>query len=394
LDALTFNLNPFMASPVIDVLDHELRQNSINPAQQSRLICEIINAIWPAVLSATERDLEDIQGIESFFKHYLDQTSRIAKSEPEIESVTHRQFLSVAKLTHNKTLTREGLRDGLRDEYLASSTAPVLSLTQIEILLELGVRIFMHLYVNSSKKWQASGIELIVWAKDHTIKNVMDSTIPSAPNNSVEGCKPIPLRFNARDLHVVAGIQISWTYYLHEHLQMEEKDTKLKVFHLASCLRQAQGSTSETIPSNLATETLHTLALLLPRNDDKVQEWYKQEQTSMLKNNLCQLDSSASQCDLLPGFAGRMEYYKHWGQRLEYLISVYSNHEPQTMKQWVRDKRRPAQRTNFWIAVAAFVLALSSLALTAMQTWASFEQLSKIPYQKFKKIGTAPMFTF
>ena len=194
---------------------------------------------------------------------------------------------------------------------------------------------------------------------------------------------------------------------------MDEDDRKIKIFHLASVLRQVQGSAGNGLPKDLAAETLDTLSLLLPSDDEDTKEWYFREQVRLqtttersmsqcrsagatyfrlglrswglhrvvtlprLNPQTLWLDSSATRCSRLPDFARRIKHYKYWGERLEYLVQVYYDHEPRNLKQWARDDRRPAQRTSFWVTVAAFLLALMSLALTAVQTWASLQQLSE-----------------
>jgi hypothetical protein len=72
----------------------------------------------------------------------------------------------------------------------------------------------------------------------------------------------------------------------------------------------------------------------------------------------------------------KLDQFVYWGERLEYLLQVYNEHEPKTLIQWIRDDRRPAQKWTFWIAAFAFVIATLSLVAAVLQTWASLASYS------------------
>jgi hypothetical protein len=395
-----------------NVLDYGLRQVPRADAQTKEFKSEIINALWPPADAGriiTPNNLENRPELEPFFNHYIRQTSSITSTKLKLEAVTHRRLLQIAKLMHDETKTRAQIRES--SVAAVPPNAAALDEDQAEALIELAARILLLVYVDNTL--HASRVRSITWAENATIKDFIDAAIPLNKITGPEGRKRIPVRLNARNLDLIAGIQISWTWYLHEHLQMDEDDRKIKIFHLASILRQVQESTSNVLPKDLAQETLDTLSLLLPSDNQDTEDWFFREQTRLqmadesltseslstwttyvrlslrslalrrivtlpqLNRTSLRLDSSAARCSRLPDFARRINHYAYWGERLEYLVQVYYDHEPRGLKQWARDDRRPAQRTNFWITVGAFVLALVSLALTATQTWASVQQLSK-----------------
>jgi hypothetical protein len=382
------------------VLDCGLRQFPSADARAKELKTAIINALWPpADISRTITAIENHPELESFFKYYIRQTSSIASTVLKLEAVTHRKLLEIARLIGDKTKTRAEIRNVLLQRNPPNAAA--LELKHVEVLLELAARISLLVYVD--KTLRASRVESITWADDKTVGDFIDAAIPvkeitgpEAGNVSLSDSMPgICTASQASKFHG-PGIYMNIC-------KMDEDDRKIKIFHLASVLRQVQGSAGNGLPKDLAAETLDTLSLLLPSDDEDTKEWYFREQMQttaerpmsqwrnagityfrlglrswglrrvvtlpQLNPQSLWLDPSATRCSRLPDFARRIKHYKYWGERLEYLVQVYYDHEPRSLKQWARDDRRPAQRTSFWVTVGAFLLALMSLSLTAVQTW-------------------------
>src|SRR5438270_3231144 len=104
-----------MAGPQ-DVLDYGLRQFPSADAQAMELKSAIINKLWPSAdtnRAITVDYLENHPELESFFKHYIRQTSSVTSTKLKLEAVTHRKLLRITELIRNETKTRAQIRDEL-----------------------------------------------------------------------------------------------------------------------------------------------------------------------------------------------------------------------------------------------------------------------------------------
>lgn len=124
---------------------------------------------------------------------------------------------------------------------------------------------------------------------------------------------------------------------------------------------------SDILPSGLLTETLETLLILLPPTDRNTQSWYAKQMKIAKERASLELDPLANKIQKFRTVPRRLDHFKFWGERLDYLLQVYDDHEPKTLMQWVRDKRRPARAWTFWIAVFAFLIATISLVIAILQ---------------------------
>jgi hypothetical protein len=106
------------------------------------------------------------------------------------------------------------------------------------------------------------------------------------------------------------------------------------------------------IPQDLISETQDTLALLVPRTDRRVRNWYKNHQ----KHHI--LDPSVLSLEYLEPDHRRADHFRYWGERLKRLKRAFDDHEPNGPLQWWRDDRKPVQWWTFWIAALVLVLTI------------------------------------
>jgi hypothetical protein len=140
------------------------------------------------------------------------------------------------------------------------------------------------------------------------------------------------------------------------------------------CLRYSKGRISGSpFTLEFLDETLRTLSLLLPPNDRKTIEWFKQKQKQF------DLDVQAGRCTHLNATARQIENFKYWRDRHVILKQVFDESEPKTVSQWWNDDRKRVQWYMFW--VAALVLALTIVfglvqsISGIVQAWASVRAL-------------------
>lgn len=116
-------------------------------------------------------------------------------------------------------------------------------------------------------------------------------------------------------------------------------------------------SLSNIFPPDLITETLQTLALLLPEHDKEVKKWFRTHEAKIHKRHKLPLDTSARECGQLKADERQIGQFRYWHDRLVILKQVFDEAEPRNIKQWWCDRRRHVQWYTFW--VAALVLALT-----------------------------------
>lgn len=116
--------------------------------------------------------------------------------------------------------------------------------------------------------------------------------------------------FTARNLIRIAGLEVTWTDNLIDHLRMSDDDKRVHIFHHASFLECQRQSQKSPLPDGLAAETLQTLALLLPTADSETKRWFSKTAET------AQLDSHAIRCGRLRSDRRQIEKFKFWRDRL------------------------------------------------------------------------------
>ena len=105
-------------------------------------------------------------------------------------------------------------------------------------------------------------------------------------------------------------------------------------------------------PPGFRSETLHTLALLLPSYDRDTRKWYGKHQ------GLHRLDRVAIKCPRLHADDRQIDNFYFWRERLSILKQVFDETEPSTLSQWWYDRRKGPQWCTFWVAIAVLALTV------------------------------------
>ncbi|PQE14151.1 fad-type 2 protein [Rutstroemia sp. NJR-2017a BVV2] len=156
--------------------------------------------------------------------------------------------------------------------------------------------------------------------------------------------------FNARNLGRISGIEIEWTSNMKDHLKLMDGDKKVALFHHASFLEYQHNNL--VFPPDFIGETLRTLALLLPQNDELCKTWFKKISARQ------RLDSKAIRCGRLRAEDRQIEKFKFWGERLCILKELFDEAEPSSLSQWWYDRRKRVQWYTFWVAILVLVLTV------------------------------------
>ncbi|KZM21243.1 uncharacterized protein EKO05_0011540 [Ascochyta rabiei] len=155
--------------------------------------------------------------------------------------------------------------------------------------------------------------------------------------------------FTVCNLERIAGIKIVPTDNLADHLRMVDRDGTLAVFHNVSFLKR---HVSTVLPNELVAETLRTLSLLFPLNDQETQKWPKK------RTNSLDLDKALAMCAPLKPHDREFEKVTFWHDRLVILKQAFDQSRPSTILQWWHDRRNGVQWYTFWVTIIVLCLTI------------------------------------
>ncbi|CAF9943768.1 MAG: hypothetical protein ALECFALPRED_001220 [Alectoria fallacina] len=218
----------------------------------------------------------------------------------------------------------------------------------------LTVRLWLMLNVGSSALLTIfPGRSSPEWTEDQSLDDFIDSCFPASewgPRLS-----QWPFSLNASNLERVGGFELVWTDHLADHLYLNEDLGTITIYHHVQVLRgllQAK-SPDQALPDRLLTETLQTLALIIPRANRDCKTWFEKVHTKDAKK----VDYGAGDVELLH-WSRSPEKYKFWGQRLITIKMAYDASEPKNLGQWWHDRRRRVEWYTFWVAVLVVFLTI------------------------------------
>jgi hypothetical protein len=122
-------------------------------------------------------------------------------------------------------------------------------------------------------------------------------------------------------------------------------------------------------------ETIRTLALLFPRRDAQVSNWFRRQKRLTETQN--RVDWEAASEGRLKAAERQINKFVFWHDRLAILKQAFDESQPKSLRQWWNDRRNPVQWYNFWFAVALIVgltvlFGVASTVEGAMQVYKAY----------------------
>jgi len=207
-----------------DILQNELRLVIQSPRSRLEFAKSLWNPHHPECLT-----LESVQGpmFDGYFGYYQDQCISWL-CDTYSPDRTHRQLVQTAReivdLDASQVQTRLAIHDITEKElerswmFLAIRTMTMIDIGGLRSGLKLG---------QTSRNWTTG-----------SLRDFLDSTFPI--NKELDDHVKLERLFTARNIERVADIQIIWTSNLADHLQLEDDDTKVRLFSHASFLELQQ----------------------------------------------------------------------------------------------------------------------------------------------------------
>ncbi|KAH8157578.1 hypothetical protein CIB48_g10666 [Xylaria polymorpha] len=148
--------------------------------------------------------------------------------------------------------------------------------------------------------------------------------------------------FTALNLRKIGGMRIEWTRNLADHLRLVDDDKTVSIFDCVAFLKFQRKVHRQMFPTDFIDETLRTLALLIPQNDNKTQVWLESQIQDYGPDPLL------SECGSLATQGRRFECFNYWNNRLVILKQALDDSRPQTLSQWY----------TFWVAILVFLVTI------------------------------------
>ncbi|KAF2794174.1 hypothetical protein K505DRAFT_242738 [Melanomma pulvis-pyrius CBS 109.77] len=160
--------------------------------------------------------------------------------------------------------------------------------------------------------------------------------------------------FIARNIHETAGIKISWTDNLANHLRLQRDGKVVHIFHHANFLKHRLHCLY--FPDNLIQETLDTLSLLFPHSDGKTRALFDKQRSLFAEAGL---DRKLVECGDLKAEDRNLNHFNFWRDRIEVLKDAFEESSPTraTLKV-LRDRKNGGNWLNSWAAIVAIALTL------------------------------------
>lgn len=245
----------------------------------------------------------------------------------------------------------------LSDTMLSSSWLKVVSLDAAAHAIRFGASLWLF-------------TETADWKNSESLCDFMERKAGTLCTRSAQVPTDSVLRFNARMLNRIAGMELIWTSNTMDHLRLDLEDPEapqLFLFRHASFLsshnqignadKQATNSIHIDIltkdegvfPDGFLFETAQTIALLFPFAETNQKRWHKRVRRK------ADLDVEAAISCNTPR---NLDHYHFWRDRLALIQQTFDQSKPDTMKQWLYDKRDSNRYYTFWLAVLAICLTL------------------------------------
>jgi hypothetical protein len=310
--------------------------------------CAILNAIWGSNF-VPQQFSQDVRLGDSYLRYYSEQCINALHSKGLDDIVsTHADIVDIIERLRDPDSTRERLKDHLRDKF--PDPPPDNSETLICETIDLAVRLWLMVDVGELLHGFVPGQKSLRWEQG-VLKDLLVNhfSSPVAMPMRVVRVK-LDRLFTARNLERIAGLQIIWTSNVLDHLRLMVDDTRIAIYHHASCLEHLKNN--PLFPQGFIDETTRTLSLLFPQYNKESRKWFKAQQ------NKYGLDGKASASGHLTTEERQIENFIFWHDRLGILKQVFDEAEPSTIAQWWRDRRRRAQWYTFWVAATVLMLTI------------------------------------
>lgn len=322
---------------------------------------DFVRRVWP---SMSEKQFCNSR------KHYARLLNRVGK---EVESIKDNLeiyalhepegILNVMqRLIGSGNVTRDHAFKAVHEEALSSSYDEDRILRTLRCAINLWLTIGLRPQILHTGK-------PFTWDSSETLRDKITSHF----ENSVRGTEPPGLveqqlleDFTMTSLCDHYGYSIHWTHNLSEHLTIDWKHRILTIYEdkIVACNHVRSGTASLPVPDQLFEETIDTLNLLFPFPNEPTKKLLEKHDLTFYGLGLCGRPRKLLLND-----------YHYWRGRIANIHQIFQTPPIGIQQLLLDDEGKNLMSTfTFWVAVAAGVVALFSMAIAVVSLAYSIKQ--------------------
>jgi hypothetical protein len=217
---------------------------------------EVLTSLWQCERSL-EQSLQDDNHSDSFLLFYCSQCTA-ALQDRRVRSLikTHRDLVDIIIVIKHPDTTRASLKEQLQTRLPAPLEAGAED--ALSGVIDLAAGILSMTYVGSFQQIIGPSRTTLQWKDEEGLKSLLSREfyVVSPMGPRVLGPVKLERLFTARNLERIAGMEITWTSNLADHLRLLDDDRRVVIFHHAHFLNNIQkryihASVAEFMEKNL-----------------------------------------------------------------------------------------------------------------------------------------------
>jgi hypothetical protein len=229
-------------------------------SQSSTARSEVLASLWQCGLSA-EQSLQDDGHSDSFLAFYHSQCTA-ALQDRRVRSLirTHRDLVDIIVVLKHPDTTRGSIKEKLQKRL----TAPPEASTEDTLcnVIDLAAGILSMTSVGTLRQIIGPSHTTLQWKDEEGLKGLLSRQFSVVPFGLPHALGSVKLErlFTARNLERIAGMEITWTSNLADHLRLLDDDRRVAIFHHAHFLINMR----ERYLYASVTEFMQKTSLLMP----------------------------------------------------------------------------------------------------------------------------------
>jgi hypothetical protein len=211
-------------------------QSSLRVPPDPKARCAIVNKLWQLSLNLENLE-QDYHGFNSFFEYYNREISvALREGGSQMMIRTHQDLINIVYELRDVQATRSALKERLRGRLPVAETE--VSDELICNVLDLGARIWLMTSIGTFRGTFAPSRRTLQWQDNESLTSLLGQQF--SHQMKCTGHVKLERLFNARTIEHIAGIKITWTNNLADHLRLLDDDTRVTIFHHASFLKTVE----------------------------------------------------------------------------------------------------------------------------------------------------------
>lgn len=322
---------------------------------------DFIRCIWPSI---SEKQFWNTRKQYSRLLDKVQKEFESIKQNIDIYALRRPEniFDVVKRLVQSDIITKDHAFDAVYN------TAPSSSYTEESILRTLCCAVNLWLTIGIGPRTRHTG-KPFAWDSSNTLRD----KIASHFDNNVKGVETAELTEQQLQQDVTAaslcdyyGFSIFWTHDLSEHLTVDWQHKILTVYEdkVVAYNHVRAGTTSLPVPDQLFEETIDTLNLLFPFQNQPTKKLLEKHDVAFYGLGLCGRPRKLLLND-----------YHYWRGRIANIHQIFQTPPVGIQQLLLDDEGKNFMSTfTFWVAVAAGIVALFGMAIAIASLVYSIKQ--------------------